>query len=401
MKKIFILVIALFLIENILAFSVEDTLINYSPLSVGNQYQLSGEGYFCYDFFQTSITKDTIIQGEKYYFYYRTPNTSFWQMIDSTGKLWIWNGQKILWMDFSLEAGQTLNGKTIRAGVSNLFGQIIPWKGYSVSGESVRWGYGLGQIYRFTSSSGPTGILTRQVSLIQMKTNDSVIFSHWYYPVILFNPLDTVTSFNLSISAEVRHAYTRSPSCNPEQYIDYLQFQSHYKRQDSLITNNNITRPSPPYSTQYTINYLVDSNLIKKGFQFYYRLMSKDKGISPHYSFFPQEGYLEIYFAGLTNINEEKDFYQFKLYQNYPNPFNPSTKIKYSIPQSSKVTLKVFDILGKEVAVLVNEEKAAGEYEVEFSVSSFGDGGKLSSGVYFYQLRSGEFVQTNKMILMR
>jgi hypothetical protein len=84
----------------------------------------------------------------------------------------------------------------------------------------------------------------------------------------------------------------------------------------------------------------------------------------------------------------------FSLSQNYPNPFNPSTMIKYSIPTSEFVTLKVFDVLGNEVATLVNEEKPAGGYEVEFN-------GKYSSGVYFYKLQIGSFVETKKMVLMR
>ncbi len=85
----------------------------------------------------------------------------------------------------------------------------------------------------------------------------------------------------------------------------------------------------------------------------------------------------------------------FSLNQNYPNPFNPTTKIKYSIPSESKTTLKVYDILGNEVATLVNSEKQAGTYEVEFNAAS------LSSGVYFYKLQSGGFLQTRKMIVLK
>ncbi len=85
----------------------------------------------------------------------------------------------------------------------------------------------------------------------------------------------------------------------------------------------------------------------------------------------------------------------FSLQQNYPNPFNPGTKIIYSIPQTSFVTLKIYDILGNEVATLVNEEKALGNYEVEFNAS------KLSAGVYFYKLQAGKFVQTKKMMLLK
>ncbi|MBK9099911.1 MAG: T9SS type A sorting domain-containing protein [bacterium] len=89
----------------------------------------------------------------------------------------------------------------------------------------------------------------------------------------------------------------------------------------------------------------------------------------------------------------------FSLEQNYPNPFNPSTVIIYQMPVSSDVTLKVFDVLGNEVATLVNEYKPAGTHEVEFNTSSINQ--IPSSGVYFYQVKAGEFVSTKKMILLR
>jgi hypothetical protein len=98
----------------------------------------------------------------------------------------------------------------------------------------------------------------------------------------------------------------------------------------------------------------------------------------------------------------------FKLEQNYPNPFNPSTKIKFTIPSvtlrqaqsDTWVTLKVYDILGNEVATLVNEELSAGEYEVEFSVSQ-DSSPDIASGVYFYTIKAGSFAQAKKMILLR
>ena len=85
----------------------------------------------------------------------------------------------------------------------------------------------------------------------------------------------------------------------------------------------------------------------------------------------------------------------FNLKQNYPNPFNPTTKISYSIPQKSYVFLKVYDILGKEIVTLVNENKPAGNYEVNFDASS------LASGIYFYKLQSGNYIETKKMILLK
>jgi len=96
---------------------------------------------------------------------------------------------------------------------------------------------------------------------------------------------------------------------------------------------------------------------------------------------------------------------EYELLQNYPNPFNPTTKIKYQIPELSFVTLNVYDVLGKEVATLVKEEKQVGSYEVEFSSiggSAFsGDASKLASGVYIYRLKAGAFVETKKMVLMK
>jgi len=107
----------------------------------------------------------------------------------------------------------------------------------------------------------------------------------------------------------------------------------------------------------------------------------------------------------VINVKDEQStISSFKLEQNYPNPFNPTTNIGFRIADFGFVSLKVYDILGSEIATLVNEELTSGEYEVEFSTSSgssFRLARNLTSGVYFYTLRAGDFVQTKKMILMR
>jgi len=90
----------------------------------------------------------------------------------------------------------------------------------------------------------------------------------------------------------------------------------------------------------------------------------------------------------------------FLLHQNYPNPFNPSTKISWQIPEVANVTLKVYDMLGNEVVTLVNEELSCGEYEFEFNIHS-GSVRNLTSGIYFYQLKAGKFIETKKMILIK
>lgn len=98
-----------------------------------------------------------------------------------------------------------------------------------------------------------------------------------------------------------------------------------------------------------------------------------------------------------TELYDQTDILpnEYRLNQNYPNPFNPSTTISWQSPVSGQQTLKVYDVLGNEVATLVDEYKSAGMYNVQFTMNN------LSSGVYFYQLRAGDFIQTKKMILMK
>jgi photosystem II stability/assembly factor-like uncharacterized protein len=102
---------------------------------------------------------------------------------------------------------------------------------------------------------------------------------------------------------------------------------------------------------------------------------------------------VSVEYSNIIDLNTSSINYL--LLQNYPNPFNPTTKIRFSILHSSNVILKVFDILGREVATLVNEEKPAREYEVEFNAAN------LPSGIYFYQLNAGNFSETKKMVLLK
>jgi len=105
----------------------------------------------------------------------------------------------------------------------------------------------------------------------------------------------------------------------------------------------------------------------------------------------------DFVYSGTTSIKSNKDIFPetIKLSQNYPNPFNPTTTIKYQIPELSFVTLKVYDVLGNEIETLFNGEKSAGIYELNWNAVN------LPSGIYFYQLKAGSFVETKKMILMK
>ncbi|NWG27338.1 MAG: T9SS type A sorting domain-containing protein [Ignavibacteriaceae bacterium] len=105
--------------------------------------------------------------------------------------------------------------------------------------------------------------------------------------------------------------------------------------------------------------------------------------------------YIETIPTNVEYENGEDIPTDYALFQNYPNPFNPKTNIQYAISSRQFVSLKVYDVLGNEIETLVNEEKPAGKYEITFDAS------KLTSGIYFYQLKSKSFIETKKMILLK
>lgn len=146
------------------------------------------------------------------------------------------------------------------------------------------------------------------------------------------------------------------------------------------------------------VNPVTRNGILTQGDAPSFNLVFKIYRYSPQYSGLAgkdlsEKGKIELYPSGI------KDQFlipsRFMLGQNYPNPFNPATTFKYEVPEASFVTIKVYNILGNEVAALVNEEKARGIYNVKFN------GVNLSSGIYFYNMHAGNFTETKKMILMK
>ena len=119
---------------------------------------------------------------------------------------------------------------------------------------------------------------------------------------------------------------------------------------------------------------------------------------------FSQIGSTSIYSGSLfrniviiTGLRENKNQlpHEYALYQNYPNPFNPSTTVRYDLPRTTFVTLSIFDVLGRQISTIVEEEKPAGAYQVNVYAPN------LPSGVYFYRLQARDFVKTKKFVLLR
>ncbi len=179
---------------------------------------------------------------------------------------------------------------------------------------------------------------------------------------------------------------------------------------DSFQTVASYTYPTPTCGSMYDSAWFsADSGFNKRKEAKCWRggLTESNESLSLHLLSSPTVFVAES--VGITMMANES----YLLSQNYPNPFNPTTTIEFQIPRqtdggqasTSLVTLKVFDLLGREVATLVNEEMKPGSYKKEFSASggsaSGAVGNGLASGVYFYQIRAGAFVQTRKLLLLR
>jgi len=123
--------------------------------------------------------------------------------------------------------------------------------------------------------------------------------------------------------------------------------------------------------------------------------------IDPHYAisdkYFDESVSLAKRQIKQINYKGTLEIKDYALYQNYPNPFNPVTKIRFSIKETNPVKIKLYDIVGREVAVIMNEVKDAGEYEIELDVGKLG----ISSGVYFYQMKAGDYTSIKKMIYLK
>jgi hypothetical protein len=160
----------------------------------------------------------------------------------------------------------------------------------------------------------------------------------------------------------------------------------------STFFTGNFSGTDPVYIGYYSGGFYYSGTLDEVAV---YKAKLSAAQITQHYNAGKQgKGYCDEFPP--TGINETANIpAKYKLYQNYPNPFNPTTVINYSLPKSSFISLRVYDVLGNLIKVLVNKEQSAGTYNAAF------DGANLSSGVYFYILKSGNFYQTKKMILLK
>lgn len=404
---------------------------NYLPLQIGNTYQyfeqVSVGNAFPFTGYSLSIRtvlKDTLINNHKYYFY-DGPYVSDWiRYSEEDKKIYaFWNDTDRVYMDFNKALGDTFYQfylplhnyriSSVMGGQINIFSQLYEYRGYDTRWvgptgtfkHGERFGENFG-IYFFNDNhrdgSFETALTANVImAIVYDSIGNAQLFSNHYKPQITITPITVLSSQNFNLSFKVTHYYNRYPYPDHHglNFIDTVTFVSFYQQNDSIIFNPLVAASDSAYP-DYKISIILDTALLKCGFSFNYKIVAKDKGIIPETSYSPDSGYYQCNWDFGTGIeNNATAPKEFSLSQNYPNPFNPSTRIQYQLSNNSHVSLKVYDILGNEVATLVDEYKPAGTYEVEFQ-STVGSR-QLASGVYYYQLKVGENVQIKKMILLR
>lgn len=229
--------------------------------------------------------------------------------------------------------------------------------------------------------------------------DNKVEFIFYNGKINIYSGLDSLISFS---------GYLNSSSygdLNKDGYDDFIIGKTNYRNSDSMMVGGAYVYFGKP-NIDTTFNLLLEGE--NKWDEFSKIITSEDINsdgfdelfvLSPNFpDYTSPKG--KVYIYSRINFTDIKDLHEksklnFHLYQNFPNPFNPTTNIQFSVSSREYVQLKVYDILGKEIAILVNEEKPAGKYEVNFNASS------LASGVYIYKIQAGGFVSSKKMILLK
>jgi hypothetical protein len=405
---------------------------DWLPLEVGNKWQYINYSWsstpydptvYRYSLKYTSILSDTLISGIQYFnglYGSGTTGNGVWTRYDSlTQQIYVFcDSAAVLHMDFTLPDSTYSGllstpyycGPWIDVGISTSEDSFL---NSQVEVKLYQWfepglmeiDYSISYLQYFGIlkvesnwhvSGGHLGYSSKR--LIQCILNGQN-FSDNYSPEIIIQPDTTLSDSVLNFTFQVKHKYNHIfPEGSPNtslNFIDSVLFYSFYLKQDTIF-NSAIVAQWITGTENYQLSVPLDMNLLRNNYKLLYKIESIDKGLVPHKSYSPESGYYIAELDTTTDIKEEVSKpNRFYLYQNYPNPFNPNTKISWQSPVGSWQTLKIYDVLGNEVATLVNEYRNAGSYDLEFNAS------KLSSGVYYYKLRAGDFVDTKKMILLK
>jgi hypothetical protein len=401
----FLLVIFLFFISDSIA-------QNFFPLQVGNIYQVKNDWYWYgpggtgdsgTDYYSFVVLDDTVINGEVYFNFSNNPalKHQHWFRYDSLlHKLFM-----VLPNDPIIRLAIDFNAPNDTNYTSYLSGEVRQFTSYGMNTEVVfgdtciiysmhstnsvnnhlfyKFADNIG-IVRFENYGGLPPFWSSSTHNTISAVIDSIVYNRLelkvdsLYPTF-DRPIDTFP-YLLTIP------YTASYSALVDSF--YLALQ--HIRSDTLVQSKryNISKSNPRIT--FILTDLMVGDKIKL------KATITDTSIYYNTDVYPDTGWIVInVLPPILNVEGESKLLTFNLAQNYPNPFNPITRIRYQILEPELVTIKVYDVLGNEIETLVQEEKTAGSYEIDF------DGSSLTSGIYYYRITAGDFSQAKKMILLK
>ena len=392
---------------------------DYFPLQIGNKIQYH-DSYFYHGpggsqsgtrYAKFIVSQDSLINGETFYqinpnpglFHHPYEENFLFRNDTLNQKLYVkqpGDSTVRLAVDFNIPADSSFISYMIRwcpilvtsegMGIDTILGQVV--QTFEITYDAACHGdiegnYIFAENFGIIKHDGYWWLGT-QLSSDKFEIVSAIIDSIIYNPLILEvtnlsplidRPIDTFPFvLNGSYSASIR-------SLVDSFYVRIIQ-----SRADTVVRSWIIEFESGQLFVP------IYSSMLQVGDKIKVRAKATDESIFENVAYYPDTGYAIItVLPPIVGIKTEEARFIYKLGQNYPNPFNPSTIISYEIAENQKVELKIFDVLGNNIATLVDEEKSPGRYEIEF------DGSLLSSGVYFYKLIADDFTQTRKMILSK
>lgn len=386
---------------------------NWQPMHIGYHYQTwcvvmgdLGMYYaYCTDY---AITEDTIINNQHYYYYTQLPMGLQWEALryDTTEQRIYYNKNGIEYasIDFNHANGEAFYGNFpykdsalcyMITGADVIAGRSIEYREIEII-----TGLEYNDYYKFYKDMGYLNLdWGNLIGAFIISGKDTLRYDTGYAPYFRSPSLqDTIYNMKFNPSVTVLHEYSFSPYPSPGRSVNYISkvwMEGYYKRGGDSVSAKTFIPTNNQYQWSYVFSCTLDSNFMKKGYDFYCKIYATDRGIFPHTSVLDSNWHKVVYISLLSSISDNLQITEFKLDQNYPNPFNPSTTIKYSIPKAGNVKLVVYNAIGGRAATIVNEYKQGGNYSVKF------DGDNLASGVYFYKLEAGEFYQVKKMVVIK
>ena len=390
---------------------------NFFPLAVGNKWQYiktsNGLGTSTsYNLSTTEVLSDTILNGKHCFWVYDDGTYNFLHYSEENKLFLESSGIEKLLMDFNLLGKDEFyfydsTRASVNEGPVSLFGYERYYKGLSsyYFGVPFYRNYvdSIGVYYYYIYDVGAGGYSKKKrLDLIEasVKIQDSTfVYKVNYSPTVTVDTIRLVSDWILCLRGTVSHPH----DIIADSPLGSLFFTDTV-RVEYFITNGadticwgskDLYRLANTNSFSDSIYY--SNSLYNKGCEIKYRFILTDKGIIHKTSIYPESGYLSFKLDPVDVGKENELFLNYELFQNYPNPFNPSTVISWQLAVGSHVTLKIYDVLGNEIATLVNEEQKAGTHNYEFEMRNY----ELSGGVYYYRLKAGNFVETKGMIYLK